>query len=135
MTAARDAILYQTDNKNLMKIISEDINFDDNVKYGLAMEQGSRKVEQMRNQSSWKEDEHVTALEEKVRALWSKDRSAKKVSCLTCTRTTHEEGKCRGKKNEHYVYRRIGQVKGVTACKTKKESRKSLSHSRGGYKW
>lgn len=69
MTAARDAILYQTDNKNLMKIISEDINFDDNVKYGLAMEQGSCKVEQMRNQSSWKEDEHVTAMEEKVRAL------------------------------------------------------------------
>ena len=51
--AARDAILYQTDNKNLMKkIISEDLNFDDIVKYGLAMEQGSHKVEQMRNQSS-----------------------------------------------------------------------------------
>jgi len=43
--AARDAILCQTDAKNLMKkIISEDLNFDDTVKYGLAMEQGAKKV-------------------------------------------------------------------------------------------
>lgn len=35
---ARDAILYQTDDKNLMKkIVSEDLSFDDTVKYGLAI--------------------------------------------------------------------------------------------------
>ena len=35
---ARDAILYQTDDKNLMKkIVSEDLSFDDTMKYGLAM--------------------------------------------------------------------------------------------------
>lgn len=39
-----------------MKIIYEDLNFDDIVKYGLAMKQESHKVEQMRNQTSWKED-------------------------------------------------------------------------------
>ena len=34
----RDAILYQTDDKNLMKkIVSEDLSFDDTMKYGLAM--------------------------------------------------------------------------------------------------
>ena len=34
--AARDAILYQTDDKTLMKkIIGEDLNFEDTVKYGL----------------------------------------------------------------------------------------------------
>lgn len=50
--AVRDAILYQTDDKNLMKIIYEDLNFDDIVRYGLAMKQESHKMEQMRNQTS-----------------------------------------------------------------------------------
>ena len=44
--AARDAILYQKDSKTLMKkIISEDLDFDNTIKYGLAIEQGARKFE------------------------------------------------------------------------------------------
>ena len=36
--AARDAILFQMDDKKLMKkIVSEDISFDDTVKFGLAL--------------------------------------------------------------------------------------------------
>ena len=47
-TAARDAILHQTDDKNLIKkITSKYLSFSDTVKYSLAMEQGARKVEQI----------------------------------------------------------------------------------------
>ena len=47
--AARDAILYQTDDKRLQKkILTEDMSYDDTVKYGLAMEQNQKKVEEIR---------------------------------------------------------------------------------------
>ena len=47
-TAARDTILHQTDDKNLIKkTTSKYLSFSDTVKYGLAMEQGARKVEQI----------------------------------------------------------------------------------------
>lgn len=47
--AARDAILYQADDTNLMKkIISKDLSSDDRVKYGQVMEkvlyQGKKKI-------------------------------------------------------------------------------------------
>jgi len=51
----------------MKKIISED--FDDTVKYGLAMEQGAKEVNEIRGNTVRKEDERVVALEEKVRAL------------------------------------------------------------------
>lgn len=41
-------ILYRTYDKNLKKIISESLSFDDAVKYGLAIAQGAGKVEQTR---------------------------------------------------------------------------------------
>ena len=47
--AARDAILFQTDDKKLMKkMMAEDITFDETVKAGLAYEQGAKKVDEIR---------------------------------------------------------------------------------------
>ena len=45
-TAARDAILYQTQDKKLQqKIMAEDLSYANTVKYGLSLEQGKRKVD------------------------------------------------------------------------------------------
>ena len=50
--ATRDATLFQTDSAKLQKkVIAEELNYDNVVKYGLAFEQGEKKVEQMRAQS------------------------------------------------------------------------------------
>ena len=115
--AARDAIFYQTDNNHLMKkIIIEDLDFDDTVKYGLAMEQGAWKVDQIRNQARRKEEERVAALEEQVRALQAKEKSTRKLVCRTYTRPTHEEGKCHDKKVECYACAQMGHFKGSSAC-------------------
>ena len=44
--AARDAILFQTDSAKLPnKVIAEELDYDNVVKYGLAFEQGEKKVE------------------------------------------------------------------------------------------
>ena len=44
--AAGDAILQQCDNVKLQKkIIAEDLKFEDIVKYGIALEQGDKKVQ------------------------------------------------------------------------------------------
>ena len=53
----------------MKKIINEDLNFDDTVRYGLAMEQGAKKVNEIRGNTVRKKDERVAALEERVRAL------------------------------------------------------------------
>ena len=58
--AARDSILFQCDDKKLMrKIMAEDLNFDDTVTIALAMEQGSKKVEEIRGKGLRKEDEKL----------------------------------------------------------------------------
>ena len=63
--AARDAILFQTDDKKLMKkIVSEDISFDDTVKFGLVLEQGAKKVEEIRNKSGRREEERVARVDD-----------------------------------------------------------------------
>ena len=73
--AARDAILFQTDSKRLQrKIVAEDLSYDEAVKFGLAVEQGEVKVEQMRSQNgngsgSRESVERVAALEEQVRRM------------------------------------------------------------------
>lgn len=128
--AARDAILYQTDNKNLMKkIISQDLNFEDTIKYGLAMEQGARKVDQIRNRGTRNKEEHVAALKERVRGLQAKDKPTRKLVCRTCTRPTHEEGKCPGKNVECYACGQMVHFKRSNACnitgkKDKKKKKK-----------
>ena len=90
--AARDSILFQCDDKKLMrKIMAEDLNFDDTVKIALAMEQGSNKVEEIRGKGFGKEDEKVARLnvtagrqveyrsmEEMVRAVKKYSNSLKK---------------------------------------------------------
>ena len=48
------------------------------VRYDLSMEQGAQKVDHLRSQSVRKEDEHMAALEEKVRALQFKNRPDKR---------------------------------------------------------
>ena len=55
--AARDAILFETDNKKLMKkIVAEDIDYDETIKVGLSMKQGDKKVEEMRGKNHRKEE-------------------------------------------------------------------------------
>ena len=63
--AAKDAILFQCDDRKLMKkIMAEDLNFEDTVKVGLAMEQGEKKVEEIRSSKNGrKEEEKVAKLE------------------------------------------------------------------------
>ena len=133
-SAARDTILYQTDSKTLMKkIISEDLNFEDTVKYGLSIEQGARKVDEIRGSTSRKEDERVAALEEQVRALQAKRTPRSKISCSTCTRPTHAEGQCPGKKVECYSCGRTGHFIGSAACQSKKKkSKKKNEQSKPG---
>ena len=46
--AARDAILLQTRDKQLQqKILVEDLNYANTVKYGLSLEQGKKKVDEI----------------------------------------------------------------------------------------
>jgi len=120
-SAARDAILYQTDSKTLMKkIISEDLSFDDSVKYGLAIEQGARKVAEIRGSTSRKEDERVAGLEEHVRALQVKrNKFRNKTKCATCTQPTHAQGQCPGKNVVCFSCEKTGHFKGSPACQNK----------------
>ena len=87
--AARDALLFQTDNSKLQKkVIAEELDYDHVVKYGLAFEQGEKKVEQMRAQTKGvrEEQERVSRLEGDT-----------KKGCKTCTRPRHD-GPCPGLK-------------------------------------
>ena len=127
--AARDAILYQIDDKNLMKkIIIKDLSFDDTVTYGLEMEQGARKVKQIRGRMSGIEEDRVAILEKQRRALKAKDRSGRRVSCRTCTQPTHEQGKCPGKQVIWFSREQTGHFKGLPTCSThfKKKTNKNL---------
>ena len=91
--------MFQTDEKKLQrKVIAEDLDYDDTVKYGLALEQGAKKVDEIRGVNDKKEDDQVAALEEQVRMLKAgakprrNDKSAKDstTKCKTCTQPTHE---------------------------------------------
>ena len=67
--AASDSILQQCDDKKLQKrIIAENLSFENIVKMGVAMEQGTKKVDRMNRHNK---DDRVAQLEEKVRALQS----------------------------------------------------------------
>ena len=139
--AARDAILFQTDDKRLQrKIIAEDLNYDDTVRFGLAMEQGAKKVEEINKGAAKKDDpDRVAALEEQVRALTAKSKvktgsfngsGRKKLNsfliCKTCTRPTHGEGKCPGLNIECYDCKKKGHFKGSEACKNKTKPSKNV---------
>ena len=117
--AARDAILLQTQDKKLQqKILAEDLSYADTVKYGLALEQGRKKVEEINTNRNKHEDSRVARLEEQVRRLQTKPGTSG--SCQTCTMPTHAEGECPGKKVECFSCGLMGHFKGSAACKKKK---------------
>ena len=118
--AARDAILLQTQDKKLQqKILAEDLPYTDTVKYGLALEQGRKKVDEINTNRTRQEDTRVARLEEQVRRLQT-TRPSTSGSCQTCTRPTHAEGYCPGKKVECFMCGLVGHFKGSAACKGKK---------------
>ena len=63
--------MFQTDNKKLMKnIVAEEIDYDNTIKVGLAMEQADKKVEEMRGKNSNKEEELPGLTKQKISRTW-----------------------------------------------------------------
>ena len=63
--AARDAILLQTRDKQLQqKILTEDLNYANTVKYGLSLEQGKKKIDEIIATHSKTEYNQAAQLEE-----------------------------------------------------------------------
>ena len=117
--AARDAILLQTQDKKLQqKILAEDLSYADTVKYGLALEQGRKKVEEINTSRHKHEDTRVARLEEQVRRLQT-GKASTAGACQTCTRPTHGDAECPGKKVECFTCGLVGHFKGSAACKGK----------------
>ena len=92
------------------------------------MEQGERKVKQIRGRMSGIEEDRVAALEKQGRALKAKDRSGRRITCRTCTQPTHEQGKCPGKQVIWFLREQTGHFKGLPTCSThfKKKTNKNL---------
>ena len=132
--ATRDTILLQTKDSRLQqKILSEDLNYANTIKYGLSLEQG-KKIDEIISSQSRPEDTRVAQLREEVRKLGKQAELRRTgasniagreggvsigVSCSTCTRPPHIKGDCPGKKVEYYGCRLTGHFKGSTACKGK----------------
>jgi hypothetical protein len=118
--AARDAILLQTGDRKLQeKILAEDLSYADTIRYGLALEQGRKKVEEINMGRDKHEVSRVARLEEQVRRLQT-DKASTSVSCQTCTRPTHASGECPGKKVECFACGLLGHFRGGAVCKGKK---------------
>ena len=140
-TAARDAILYQTDDKKLQKkILTEDLSYDDSVKFGLAMEQNTKKVDNIRGASESREEVAFLSeggrsilSEELVRALrdggfgGARPKTFKsKKSCQTCPFPTHKEaGNCPGKSVECFACKKMGHMKFAPICSEAKSKAKT----------
>ena len=117
--AARDTILLQTKDKQLQqKILTEDLNYANTVKYGLSLEQGKKKIDEIIATRSKMEDNRAAQLielREEVNRLkqgQGKKTEAIKSTCDTCTRPTHGKGACPGKKVECYGCGQMGHFKG-----------------------
>ena len=68
--ATRDATFFQMDDNKLQrKVIAENLDYDNTVKYGLALEQGAKKVDEIRGVNDKKDDDHGETLEEQIRML------------------------------------------------------------------
>ena len=118
--AARDAILLQTQDRKLQqKILAEDLTYADTVKYGLALEQGRKKVDDINTNRTRQEDARVARLEDQVKRLQTAKTNTAG-SCQTCTRPTHGEGDCPGKQRECFTCGVVGHFKGSAVCKGKK---------------
>ena len=119
--AARDAILFQMEDKKLRrKIIAEDPALPDVIKLGIANEQAAKVADRFKpKQEHEKPKERIAALEEQVRALSKATPTGggkKKTSCTTCTRPTHGEGKCRALTATCHACHKVGHFKGSKAC-------------------
>ena len=73
----------------------------------------------MRSTPVVQEDTRVAQLEEQVRRLQT-SKPGSKGSCRTCTRPTHGEGDCPGRKVECFTCGVVGHFKGSAACSKKK---------------
>jgi len=67
------------------------LSFDDSVKYGQAIEQGARKVDEIRGSTPRKEDEQFAALEEKVRSLQVKRNKFRNKTKPAPNQPTHKD--------------------------------------------
>ena len=140
--AARDAILFQTNNKKLMKkIIAEDIDFNETVKVGLAMEQGAKKVDEIRS-TGRKEVEKVANLNvtngrdtsfadlcDMVRSLKSDQKKKGKVkasseNCKNCNFKHRAGQSCPAKDKTCNQCEKKGHFANSSECHMKKKHKK-----------
>ena len=99
--AARDSILYNASNPKLQqKILTENLNYDDTIKYGLSLEQSKKKVKTLNEAKSGErvdDGERISRLEKDIEKMKNK----KRTKCKTCSRM-HERtfcaSVCKGKK-------------------------------------
>ena len=125
--AARDAMLYQANDKKLQKkIMAEDLTFEDTIKSGIALEQGTKKVNRINKNS--KDDSGTIRRSLKTRSKLNKSSTSQ--SCRTYTRPRHLPNKCPGKEKECFDCKQKGHFKGSEACsKNKKKISKRLDRS------
>ena len=118
--AARDAILFQMEDKKLRrKVIAEDPALTEVIKLGIANEQAVRVADKFKTKPEKEAPQtRIAALEEQVRALGRPGGTGRKRSgkCTTCTRPTHGEGKCRALTATCHECKKIGHFKGSQAC-------------------
>ena len=98
-------------------MIAEELDYKNVMKYGLAFEQGEKKVEQMRSKAGRvrQEQERVARLEGKVKQL-ELQKGGKKKGCRACTRG-QLKGRCPGLDMKGFACRLDGHMKGSSACK------------------
>ena len=139
--AARYVILFQFDDRKLMrKIMAEDLKFEDAVKVGLVMEQGEKKVDEIRGKNGRKEEKFAkletpertleyTALHDLERALTTKSKKeyskpSEKEKCNSC-HFGHKKGQnCPPKDKKCNDCRKKGHFKNGVACLKKKKHEK-----------
>ena len=119
--AARDAILFQMEDKKLRrKIIAEDPALQEVIKLGIANEQSVKVVDRFKPKLEQEAPKtRIAALEEQVQALAKSAAPGggkKTPSCTTCTRPTHGEGKCRALTATCHACNKVGYYKGSKAC-------------------
>ena len=125
--AARDAILFQMDDKKLKKkVIAEDIQLQEVIKIGIASEQAGKAADRLNGRPVEQSGDRIAALEEQVRALKSVGKEKVEANCKTCTRPTHGVGLCNGLKVKCYDCGKKGHFKGASACKKPKQKPKPV---------
>ena len=119
--ATRDAILFKTSNIKLkQKILAENLNLADTIKYGLALEQSKSTAEALSGKTP--ETDRLAKIEEAVRAMSAG--SGGRVKCDRCTFPTHAAGKCPAVDMECFDCNKIGNFAGAKRCQKKNEGEK-----------